>query len=794
MQVQRVTVQPADSTVNANIVARFPLDRAAWVWHPDARDDRPIVLKFVNRFTLDKPITSRIHISADQRYQFFIDGQRIGMGPDRSELWSWSFASYELTLDAGKHTVEALAWWLGELKPVAQVTWRGGFIFTAEQLENQLATGRGPWRVAEAPGHSFTPGGMAGYHVIGPAQTFDSAAARAAEPMLVEPRIVRPPLDTEPRTNHTGVVAPGWRLEPSDLPDMMHQPRRTGRVRAVIDGDGDRPVTDSACRSDDMDTWRQLIDSGEPVTVAPNRAVHVIVDLEDYYCGFGDVELTGGAGGGVRLEWAESLFEVRHGKRSAHKANRGDVAGKLWFGFGDEVIGNGDRVRFTGLWWRSGRYLRLSVQTAEQPLTLHRVGFVETRYPCENDGHWQSDRPELDAIVPPAVRGIQMCAHETYTDCPYYEQMMYVGDTRLQMLTAYVMTRDDRLTRRGIELFDRSRWLTGFVAERCPSQPFQVSLTFSMIWVLMVRDYLMWRGDRAWVRARLTGIRAQFEGFLPMLNNDGLLEDVPGWSFVDWAEPWRIGWPPDATHGVSSVVNLLFVCALKSAAAVEAECGEAAMAERYAVLAERTGTSVVERFWDKQRERMADDVAHEHFSEHAQSLAIVTGVLDDARQAAVLRCLQRDDDLVRTTVYFSFYLLEAMSQLRRGDLVVKRLRFWDKLSELDLKTPFEQPEPSRSDCHAWGSHPLFHFHATLAGVRPSSPAFESVLIQPAPGPLRRIDSDIPHPRGRLRTSLQFDGDQRCRAQIQLPPDTPGTLVWNGISYHLNRGTTNTIET
>ena len=37
-----------------------------------------------------------------------------------------------------------------------------------------------------------------------------------------------------------------------------------------------------------------------------------------------------------------------------------------------------------------------------------------------------------------------MCAHETYMDCPYYEQMMYVGDTRLEVLTTYAISRDDR--------------------------------------------------------------------------------------------------------------------------------------------------------------------------------------------------------------------------------------------------------------------------------------------------------------------------------------------------------------
>ena len=77
--------------------------------------------------------------------------------------------------------------------------------------------------------------------------------------------------------------------------------------------------------------------------------------------------------------------------------------------------------------------------------------------------------PELGGVIELAVRGIQMCAHETYMDCPYYEQLMYDGDTRLELLTTAVMTRDDRLVKRAIELFDFSRRNWGFVNERYPA-------------------------------------------------------------------------------------------------------------------------------------------------------------------------------------------------------------------------------------------------------------------------------------------------------------------------------------
>src|SRR4026207_1181878 len=47
-------------------------------------------------------------------------------------------------------------------------------------------------------------------------------------------------------------------------------------------------------------------------------------------------------------------------------------------------------------------------------------------------------------------RGARLCAWETYFDTPYYEQLQYVGDTRVQALIPLYMSGDDRLGRGGL--------------------------------------------------------------------------------------------------------------------------------------------------------------------------------------------------------------------------------------------------------------------------------------------------------------------------------------------------------
>ncbi len=585
-----------------------------------------------------------------------------------------------------------------------------------------------------------------GFFVVGPNYVIDAGKYFASGP-AVDVVTFAP----AGQNGETGKIEPGWKLYPSRLPEQLRQPVGGGRIR-----------TPSL-------TWEL------PVTVPAKSRVEVLWDLEEYHTAYPELTVTGGAGALVKIEWAEACVEdIAEPRR---KGNRNEVAGKHFVGNGDTFLPDGPTRTLRSFWWRAGRYVRITVETADTPVTLESLRLLESRYPLENTSEfWSSDR-EIAGIIAVAARGIQMCAHETYMDCPYYEQMMYVGDTRLQMLTSYVMSHEDRLNQRALEIFDWSRQETGFVLERCPSQPKQLSCTFAMIWVLMLRDHAWWRNDTAFVRQRLKGMRCLLEEF----KGDGvLLPALPGWSFMDWVEGLSFVNHPGPKAGVSGVVNLLFLNALNAAAELEEHFGEAHLAEANRQWAKRLAGAIEEKFWDESRGLFADDVAHRQFSEHSQCLALLSGQFP-AREKRCYAGLMGAPDLLRTTVYFSFYLLETLARFGRGDLILKKLDFWKEMVALGLKTPVEMPEPTRS-------HPLFHLHASVAGIRPAGPGFATVRIQPGPGTLTELSSTIPHPAGNVSLEMKRAGNG-WQTVIRLPAGVPGTLHWRDQVYPLEQTTT-----
>ncbi len=789
--VRKIFLTPRLHLGNTGISPVQPIDDASWIWHPDFANPKapahadffaggwkePVLLRFRKDFDASSaPL--RIHVSADERFELFLDGDRIARGPDRSDVQHWRYSTYEIDLTPGHHRLEAVAWSIGPYAPVAQISWRGGFILKAEgDYDRQLTTGKAAWEVARLEGCSFTPG----VFFVGAQLTVKDSGAQWKDGDYVKAVVVRGPL----HENEVGEVAAGWQLYPTRLPDQLDRQIQVGKAMALGHGALSKKdvITDAEARDPGLPNWQKLISGAQELTVPANTEEFLLWDLGNYYCAYPFCEVSGGADARLAWSWAESLYLPN----SNAKGQRDQFIGKNFRGMTDTfVAGGGPHKEFTTLWWRAGRWCLLSIKTGAAPLTIHRLALDENRYPYENEGSFDAGDPDLSSVIALATRGIQMCAHETYMDCPFYEQLMYDGDSRLEMLTTGVMTRDDRLIKQAIELLDFSRRNWGFVNERYPTFLPQNSPTFSLIWALMLHDFVWWHNDPAFVKARAIGLRSMLEEFQPYVNADGLLESLPGWPFMDWVPQWRAGDAPDSVNGISALDNLLYVYALRASAEVEDSLNEPLLAQRLRQHATRAADAVRAKFWDEDRGLIADNLAHTEFSEHGQCLALLSDTLTGAQAGRCFTNLLTAPDLKRATIYFSFYLLETFQKFGRGDLIVKRMDFWKDLVKQGLKTPVEMPGDTRSDCHGWGSHPLFHLHASVAGVRPASPGFRTVRIAPEPGGLPKIVSRTPHPDGFIDLDLAFAGGG-CRGSVALPAGITGVFVWHGQERKLSGG-------
>jgi hypothetical protein len=92
-------------------------------------------------------------------------------------------------------------------------------------------------------------------------------------------------------------------------------------------------------------------------------------------------------------------------------------------------------------------------------------------------------------------------------DCPYYEQLLYAGDTRIQGLISLYLTGDDRLLKNAIELLANSQTSEGLTQSRYPSVMPQCIPSFSLYWIGMMHDLWWYHGDVSVLRPLLPNAR-----------------------------------------------------------------------------------------------------------------------------------------------------------------------------------------------------------------------------------------------------------------------------------------------
>jgi hypothetical protein len=142
--------------------------------------------------------------------------------------------------------------------------------------------------------------------------------------------------------------------------------------------------------------------------------------------------------------------------------------------------------------------------------------------------------------------------------------------------------------------------------------------------------------------------------------------------------------------------------------------------------------------------------------------------------------------LAPASYYFRFYLARALDHAGMDDMYLQTLWPWHHMLELGLTTWAETPEPTRSDAHAWSSHPNYDLLTLVAGIRPYAPGFSRVLIALHLGSLTWLDATMPHPRGDIRVSYRRKGAS-VEATIELPAGLEGRFQLAGRDQPLHSG-------
>lgn len=780
--VTPVVVSAQTAPLNPVLVAsNWP---AFWIASPTVPARTPGVFYFRRELRVDQvPEHYWVHITADNRYILHVNGKYVAEGPARGDLFHWRFETVDLAsfLQTGDNIVAAVVWNFVDVAPVAQMSYRTGFLMQGDtQAEAAVNTGSA-WQVREEPGRAaLGHSGVHGYYAAGPAERIDGRAldwswdqVRADAAGWQTPRLLG-----HAATREAQDAANNWELVQDPLPPMEHR---------LVDAG-------SAVRAEGLPSIPSF--PAASLSIAANTHVTLLLDDRVLQTAYPELTVSGGRDAEIKVTYAEALYDAQ-----GHKGNRNEIEGRHIQGITDEFIsGGGSTQVFEPLWWRTWRYLQLDITTQSEPLQLVSLRAWFSAYPFKASAAISGDIPRLDQLWDTGWRTARLCAHETYMDAPYWEQLQYVGDTRIQALISYVMTGDSRLARQAIENIDDSRTPEGITESRYPSALPQFIPPFSLLWVNMLHDYWMYVDDLPLVKETLAHTRTVLDWYAARLRPDGLLGKVKWWEFGDWTGTYRDGVPPQEANGGSTFLTLQFIEALQAAAEMESQYGSPERVQQYQAMIRKASDALNQMNWDDRYGLYADTPAKNSWSQEANILAVMLDVAPHDQQQAILRRLLESKPgepasfdgkpvpaMSEPSYYFRFYLSRALEHAGLADLYLGQLRPWYTMLDLGLSTWAETPEPTRSDCHAWSASPNYDLLTVVAGIRPAAAGFSKVLIEPHLEGLHHLDASMPHAGGAIRVVYTTEGDH-WTATITLSPGLEGELSWKGHTWGLHPGT------
>lgn len=747
-----------------------------WVdnWQAEDKEEPALVLfRKILKITYT-PKEARIQISADSRYKLYINGQLVEVGPSRGDRQVWFFDEIDIIpyISEGENVfaVQVLRYPLEHAKGnhgIFRTEYPGLFVNGYVKDDSGKVYSLNADQTWKGRKDSM-------FHIVSESDIFSPL-------QIFERRYGDEQLkgwmetwydDTKWKPGKVyeemnQAVSPG-NLQKRTIPYMYRKKRKFKEIMVVRQSTAEKQ------------DWEELL-WNEKILVIPAHTKEIVeISAGEEMTGYLNLAMQRGRGAEVTLLQSESY--VQEGKKGGLpiKRNRNDFENGYLEGFSDwyHVSGFGTeeiQEEYEPFWFRTFRFIRMEIETKEEPLIISRFDYTETGYPLEVKTEICVSDESLTPIWEISERTLRRCMHETYEDCPFYEQLQYAMDSRSQILYTYSVSADDRLARKCMDDFRRSQRYDGLLNCSYPCYGPNVIPGFSVYYILMIYDHMMYFGDKELLEDHMPAVDGILNYFHRNLNEDGYVKKVGGlngkaryWSFIDWTKEWNTttGVPSATLEGAITMESLLYIMGLQYAARIVEYLERKDIAVQYLTRAEAVQEAIRKHCVGKNG-MLQDGPGVDQYSQHVQVFAVLTDTIgiEQGRENLKKTILKRDE-YAQCSVAMAFYLFRALQKTGLYTWTEELWGTWKNMIKNEVTTCVEDEVDERSDCHAWGSLILYELPSVVLGVQPAKPGYEAVRINPEPGYLKEAHGSVITPRGMVK--VRWSNDNEMKLEYEVP--------------------------
>lgn len=721
------------------------IHEAYWTGIPKSEISRANILEgdmtgrfafFVKNFEIttqnsESELCCNIAISANARYRLWVNGKAVHSGPEKGNLNRYYYDVIDISaaLRYGNNVIavqvlyqdaDAVPGAINERASIYAVVNPGGghrLMFAGAVMQDgrelvNLTTGMTQWRCRINETYYLTSPDLAQYFLGAIQEKFD-----------VKAQIKNWKTDS-------GISSEWAEAETKELalPDAWHI--KTGFIEKFQLQERDIPLMYES----EEQFARELTDTGimsGKLEVPAHQNRTVILDVEYVKNTYPYFTFHGGADACVKITYYE-----KHQEPGQEPGRRDDISLPSFYGQVDELLLDGTDYVFEPFWFRTFRFLKMEIQTKEEPAVVELPRFVKSGYPITRDTSVKAEDEWVEKLFEMSTRTLESCMTETYNDSPHYEQMQYPMDTRLQMLFNMKLSKDLGLVRKALNDLHDAILPMGLMPGKAPTVYLQIISTFSLHYIFALWEYYYHTKDIDILRRYRSDLDRILDYYDSKIDEKtGLVGWIGYWPFVDWQPVWddKFGTPLSREEGPSTIINLMYAYALQRASDISKATGRKALAEEYLDRADSINKNVNSYCFDKCKMMYKDGPFVERFSIHSQSWAVLTGCVSESDVGSLMRRSvtgMQNGEVIPVSFSTANEFFRACEKAGCYELTWDYMKMWINLIDMGCGTCPETPVNSRSECHAWSALPIYEIIHGIAGINAAAPGWEKVKITP----------------------------------------------------------------
>jgi len=461
-----------------------------------------------------------------------------------------------------------------------------------------------------------------------------------------------------------------------------------------------------------------LLSGNEPCAITADGDIFVMLDLMRESVGFLDLDIEVPEDCRMDIGWGEHLYD---GVCRTFKRN-----------FTVTVDLKAGRNRYMNPFRRFGcRYIQLFIHSCKAEIRY--AGIRPTDYPIEIKPY-NCGNLLRNTIYKTSVDTLLLCMHEHYEDCPWREQGLYTMDSRNQMLCGYYAFGEYAFSRASLHLIGESICDSGLLPTCAPTETPLFLPSFSLAYFMQMREYIEYSGDITLAEEMYETLERIITVFTDRVDENGLIpaftEDI-FFNFYEWM-PTLFSPPKKPYIGYESALNLLTALGFSNFASICRALGKSHRAAELEKLSEKITAATASYFWDEDAKLLRTRDNCDSYSVLVNSLALLTGALDDKDLSNVLGILIGNgkkpdgtvkDGIIPNTLSMNCFRFDALLRCDRekykntvldeiDSTYLMMLRegatsFWEtELGEYDF-------DEAGSLCHGWAALPIYYYSTLL---------------------------------------------------------------------------------